>query len=229
MDKQKKCEIAKDLLPLYADEICSESSKGFVEEHLTECEACRKELEAYRYETGIAEPEEKDVFAGFSKKMKKRNITKVFVSVVLCLAVFFAGMYVLFVPEYVVPYSDGLMSARVPEDKGVDVNVNLDNYKEVCAWDIRDEDGNTDIYLTAIQTNYTKLFADSDKSDHLWRVGNSNTIGVCYQSAGVIHLSGENNKVRNIYYLVMDPDEVLYMTDGISFEGYETHLIWSAP
>lgn len=43
-----------------------------------------------------------------------------------------------------------------------------------------------------------------------------------------MHLSGEKNKISNIYYLEMNPEDVLYMTDGISFEDYETHHIWSA-
>lgn len=228
MDKQKKCDITKDLLPLYADEICSQSTRGFVEEHLAECVDCREELEAYRYNTGIPGEQEKDVFIDFSKGIKKRNFVKVVLSVIICLAVIASAAYVLFVPEYVVPYTDGIMEAEIPYDGGIDVYVKLDNYKEVCAWDLKDDKGNTDIYLTVIQTNYTKLFDDSDKSDNMWRVGNSNTTGVCFQSGNVLHLSGEKNKISNIYYLEMNPEDILYMTDGISFEDYETHLIWSA-
>ena len=39
-----QCEIIQDLLPLYADEVCSESSRDLVEEHLQECPACRNLL-----------------------------------------------------------------------------------------------------------------------------------------------------------------------------------------
>ena len=38
------CEVIRDLLPLYADEACSETSRGIVEEHLQECDACREQL-----------------------------------------------------------------------------------------------------------------------------------------------------------------------------------------
>lgn len=38
---KKECDIIKDLLPSYVDEICSEASKVWVEEHLAECEECR--------------------------------------------------------------------------------------------------------------------------------------------------------------------------------------------
>lgn len=229
MDKQKRCEMTKDLLPLYADEICGQASREFVEAHLDECEDCRQELADYRYNTGLPEPgEEKEVFVTFSKNMKKRNIIKIVVSVVLCLAVIASAAYVLFVPEYVVPYSENLMEAKVPVDEGVDVYVNLDNYKQVRCWDIRDDEGYTDIYLTVMETNFTRLFKDTDKSDNFWRIGNSNQFSWCAQSGRTWPVSGENPKLRNIYYLVMHPDEVLHMTGEISFEDYETHLIWTA-
>ena len=38
------CEIIKDLLPLYADNVCSEKSTKCVEEHLQECAECSEEL-----------------------------------------------------------------------------------------------------------------------------------------------------------------------------------------
>lgn len=37
-----KCEIIRDLLPIYIDDCCSESSRIFVEEHLCECEECKR-------------------------------------------------------------------------------------------------------------------------------------------------------------------------------------------
>lgn len=40
------CEIIRDLLPLYGDNVCSEKSREAVEEHLRECETCREELKA---------------------------------------------------------------------------------------------------------------------------------------------------------------------------------------
>lgn len=36
------CNVIRDLLPLYLDQICSEESKDMIENHLTECEDCRE-------------------------------------------------------------------------------------------------------------------------------------------------------------------------------------------
>lgn len=40
-----KCEIIRDLLPLYADECCSHDTKEAVEEHVKSCAECKKILE----------------------------------------------------------------------------------------------------------------------------------------------------------------------------------------
>lgn len=38
------CDIIKDLLPLYADNVCSDGSRAFVEEHLKSCDKCSEYL-----------------------------------------------------------------------------------------------------------------------------------------------------------------------------------------
>lgn len=41
---QKYCDLIKDLLPLYADEVCSEESRKMVAAHISECPECRTML-----------------------------------------------------------------------------------------------------------------------------------------------------------------------------------------
>lgn len=40
-EQKYSCEVVQDLLPLYQDSVCSESSRQMVEEHLQECADCR--------------------------------------------------------------------------------------------------------------------------------------------------------------------------------------------
>ena len=47
------CEIIKDLLPLYHDEVCSIESAKLVEDHLTECQDCRLELDKIRADINL--------------------------------------------------------------------------------------------------------------------------------------------------------------------------------
>lgn len=44
------CDVIKDLLPLYHDDVCSLDSCQMIEEHIDKCEECRVELEKYDIE-----------------------------------------------------------------------------------------------------------------------------------------------------------------------------------
>ena len=71
------CEVIRDLLPLYADDICSDKSRGMIEEHLRECPECSGMLEKLRtseIEEGLKE--EKDtVIAHQAKQFRRRSTT----------------------------------------------------------------------------------------------------------------------------------------------------------
>lgn len=75
----KKCDIIKDLLPLYAENICSDDSRQAVAEHIAECESCRNELN--KINTNVAIQADSDV--SMFKRIKKRaRIEKVVISIV---------------------------------------------------------------------------------------------------------------------------------------------------
>ncbi len=72
------CEIIKDLLPLYKDELCSDESKKMIDEHLLECEKCKRELELMNEEINISEEiikdniKEAEELVSISKKWNKK-------------------------------------------------------------------------------------------------------------------------------------------------------------
>lgn len=93
------CEIIKDLLPLYADNVCSEKSVKIVEEHLNGCSECSEELRKIKdcpTVPSVDEDLEKAVKnAGKRiKKGKKKTIIET-VALVLILVILFGviGMY----------------------------------------------------------------------------------------------------------------------------------------
>ena len=55
-----KCEVIRDLMPLYLDECCSEGSRELVEEHLKECDSCRKMAEQMRKELIVGTEEKQE-------------------------------------------------------------------------------------------------------------------------------------------------------------------------
>ena len=45
----KDCEIIRDLLPLYVDDVCSTETKELVEKHLKNCNECQKNQAGWDY------------------------------------------------------------------------------------------------------------------------------------------------------------------------------------
>lgn len=94
--EKMSCDMVNDLLPLYLDGICSEESKDMVEQHIKNCEECRKTLECMQENVDI--PEEKDT--SIIQKVKRRILIEKLVivfAVVLVLAgvLLFGGLHLI--------------------------------------------------------------------------------------------------------------------------------------
>lgn len=87
-----KCAIVKDLLPLYADEVCSFESKKFVAEHLNECDECCKELESFTLDVKTTSADEKKAVKTFKKKTERKVAVKI-ISVILVACIGVLGAY----------------------------------------------------------------------------------------------------------------------------------------
>ena len=96
-----ECEVIRDLLPLYADEACSEQSRALVNEHLLDCADCRDMLQKLR-ETEIEnnlKDEKESVLQYGLRQFKKRTAAvgsavsgAVIVPVLICLFLFGSPM-----------------------------------------------------------------------------------------------------------------------------------------
>ena len=68
-----KCGVARDLMPLVADDVASEESKALVSEHMEGCEICRAYYEGMTgaLEKAMVQPEDTN-FIRFCRRMEKR-------------------------------------------------------------------------------------------------------------------------------------------------------------
>lgn len=66
-----KCNIVKDLLPLYVEDVTSQDSNKIIEEHLKECEECKKHYEKLKDGSFIEELKEEQVNEENPKKTMK--------------------------------------------------------------------------------------------------------------------------------------------------------------
>lgn len=96
-----KCNIVKDLLPLYCDKLTSQDSNEEIEKHLSECADCKAVYESMNKKEDNINVPEKDVKP--LKKIKKRTKLKVIAAVLGTVTVLF-GVF-MFVFWGVVPIS----------------------------------------------------------------------------------------------------------------------------
>lgn len=80
------CEVVKDLLPLYHDDVVSDITKKIVSEHLKECEYCKKEYQSIC--KSMPKDENINTDEMFMKMMKKQRNIKILISSLVAVVIF---------------------------------------------------------------------------------------------------------------------------------------------
>lgn len=121
------CGIAKDLLPLYVDEVCSQESKGAIEEHLSECQDCKnyyEQLKAptpyYNEENIKKEFEQKQISSLKSAKKKWKKSKRIF-----CIAGIIVGIIAVYAARKILLLA-GVMGALVVSSMATKPEVHVD-------------------------------------------------------------------------------------------------------
>jgi len=94
------CEIVKDLLPLYYDDVCSNDSKTAVTEHIATCDSCKAELQGMQSNLHISSMgdnlREAEAVKALSKRWKKgmtKSLWKGIYITILSIAMLFLLLY----------------------------------------------------------------------------------------------------------------------------------------
>lgn len=66
---KKNCNIIRDLLPLYIDDVCSAESKTLIEDHIKDCNECENYFEELKESINTSKTNEINVFKNFVKKI----------------------------------------------------------------------------------------------------------------------------------------------------------------
>lgn len=90
------CNIVKDLLPLYIEEICSEDSREYVDEHLQECLECRETCELLK-KTELTHFATVKQEVNAMKKLRKSITDKILYLYLLCIIAIVISVFLLLV------------------------------------------------------------------------------------------------------------------------------------
>ena len=123
---KNECGIIKDLLPLYAENIASDDTVEFVEEHLKTCEDCRKEYERVKEREPI-EPKELQTDTApllkLRRKMRAKKIQTVAVTAFTVVALLVSIFAFLNAPIYF-PYSEDIITITENDNNTVTFTFN---------------------------------------------------------------------------------------------------------
>lgn len=91
-----KCDVIKDILPLYVDDVVSDETKKTVLEHINECESCKTELENLSKNiTNIVIDDcgETNVLKKVERKLKKKKYITIAISVATTFIIIFSAFF----------------------------------------------------------------------------------------------------------------------------------------
>jgi hypothetical protein len=150
------CEVIRDLMPLYVDDVLSSDSKALVEEHLETCEGCTDYYHALKEPEGnykqMKKADEKAAFKKIKGTLKRKRLLTILVTAVCIAALGFGLFYGLVVHEKYISYEES--GLYVSEEA---IRTDRNYYKSTGFYS---PDGET-LFLYMTTTAYTQMRNDT--------------------------------------------------------------------
>lgn len=156
------CDIIRDLLPLYAEDMTSQASNQMVAEHLRECEGCSKYLRELRAPAQIPEEVSVQNLTRIKKVISKRRLLSVLTAVCLALSLV-AGGYSFLNAEIFISADQAIQAVEPREDGTVCVYWNPSSFGYSATRQDGDAPGNWGIIVSV--TRSEQLFPSAGQGD----------------------------------------------------------------
>jgi hypothetical protein len=225
------CEIVKDLLPLYHDDVCSNESRIAVEEHLLECDTCKKYLDSMKsdfVQTNDEKAEEQaksDILKGIKKKLLRKNVIISVISIICAIAVSLGVYSLIFHYEMPILYENGLVSVEKRDDGKIEVSFNGDDYHCSYTWKTTiEKDGIKQhvAYIYYTDTIWTKYLSKPQKDKEYKYTMNNSSWRDYDNGEGLIEVKED---ISAVYYLVYRDIKKMSMEE-LSEISSKAVLLW---
>ena len=196
---KKKCNIVKDLLPLYLDNVCSKETEEFVKEHLKECNACQKYLEELKFNVKSAKTKDVKSFKKIIKKINFKIIRNTIIIICLLFAIYIPIKYFCANYKFPLEYNKDvliLLHKDLYNEKTKRWNFQFHMPKMANAYGISKE-----IYENGEKVNVIFLTAMSTPTDYLHNVGGGTAPDMDYENIN------PNEKMK-VYYTTEELEEI---------------------
>lgn len=118
---QKQCDMIKDLLPLYADEVCSEESRKTVAAHIAGCPECRSMLEKMNKQLAVNVNNDISTFKRIKKRIWIERVVIGLIAAAVLISGGWLGCFYLFNTDQTMDYEKYNLAVNVyaeEDDKG---------------------------------------------------------------------------------------------------------------
>lgn len=219
------CAIINDLLPLYADGVCSEESRQAVMEHLKDCACCRKEyekMEQYAAQTRNHYPSEvkSTAFIGTDSLVKvhrellfKRILTAAVAALLVIGLLAGSGIYMKNHVHSVV-YDADKQNIQVVQESDGDIIARLygTEWESVYSRTIELEDGQNAVIFSMTSSTWNDLMIGDNTASEYLVAGNGKDIG----------------QIEQVYFLSQPVNELSYdqLTELFANNPEQFTLLW---
>jgi hypothetical protein len=154
---KNECNIIKDILPLYVENIVSDDTKAFVEEHLADCPKCKQQLEYIKTPSKLPNNVDTIPLKKLRKKMLNNKIATIVITIACVLAILVAGFSYLTAPQYL-PYSQDILSLNEAENGTLIISFN-DSVTGYHVYSSISEIGTNEYHISAWNTIWDQYFS----------------------------------------------------------------------
>ncbi|MFT8425018.1 MAG: zf-HC2 domain-containing protein [Liquorilactobacillus sp.] len=181
------CDVIRDLIPLYVENMLSDDSRKLVEEHLANCPDCKQLLKSEEYHVFVADTdEEKRPLVKIRKMLQKKRLLAIIISFLVATVFMTLIFAYLMAPEYLKNGQENVTVEKINDGKLL-----LNFGKKVNGYEIIKTGGN-------------------QKSGYIYSLTTWRTIWdskIRKQKAGNVILNAKGENVKSIYYYHEDGSE----------------------
>lgn len=191
------CDVIRDLLPLYAEDMVSSDTRALVEEHLGECPKCKTELEDMKQPEQFPPDTNTAPLRKIQKKLLTKRIFTAVISVLVTMVIAVTTIAYLSTPNYL-PYSSDTVSVSETDDGALYLKFSDD----VSGYDINKYAlGNGtgfEYRITVWNSTWSNIFSKSGPETVVLNPNQENVVSVYYYQASMNKVSGPFGHVGDI-------------------------------
>lgn len=172
------CNVIRDLLPLYAEKLTSPDSNRLVEEHLTDCPECSRQLSVMQKAAPMPVEVDTDPLEKIRQIMRKRWALTALTAVLLVVTIVCQGVLLLDATVYLTP-EQAVESVEVKENGNIVLH--MTGYVNGYGMDTLDETGT--VWGIVATSNLQKLLFESRESyDAYMQLAGSDTDNIAQEA-----------------------------------------------